>query len=166
MAPTGLQILVWWIKIHQSVGRASVLSIPEVPGHPTEPVMAYRLLLTASAITSPDQHLLTYLHQGHRTTVTVPILFQALAALLHDLRYDAGLLSLHSLHSRGATAAYRQGLDQIDIKHQRLWPSDTFWQYITSSCIATSPLAAGLAPTIQDTASTTSTTTSTSSTSS
>ena len=63
--------------------------------------------------------------------VTVPILSRALAALLHDLGYDAGLFSLHSLNRGGATTAYRQGLDQIDIKRQGLWTSDTFWQYIT-----------------------------------
>ena len=63
-------------------------------------------------------------------------------------------------------AAYRQGLDQIDIKHQGLWTSDAFWQYITSSCSATSPLAAGLACTIHGTASSMSATASTASTSS
>ena len=69
MAPPGLQILVRWTKTHQSVGQAPVLPIPEVSGHPTDPVAAYRLLLAASPTTSPDQPLLTYLH--------------ALGALLH-----------------------------------------------------------------------------------
>ena len=41
-------------------------------------------------------------------------------------------------------AAYQQGLDQIDIKHKGLLTRDAFWQYITSSCAATSPLAEGL----------------------
>ena len=76
--------------------------------------------------------------------VTVPILSLALAAILHNLGYDTSLFSLHSLHSRGVMAAYRQGLDQIDIKRQGLWTSDAFWHYITLSCTATSPLAAGL----------------------
>ena len=52
--------------------------------------------------------------------VTVPILFQTLAALLHDLVYDSSLFSLHSILRRGAMAAYQQGLDQIDIKRQGL----------------------------------------------
>ena len=98
--------------------------------------------------------------------VTVPILSPSLAALLHDLGYDASLSSLHSLCRGGAMAAYRQGLDQIDIKCQGLWTSNTFWQYITSSCPATSPIMAGLTHTIHDTASSTSTTASTSFTSS
>ena len=50
-------------------------------------------------------------------------------------------------------AAYRQGLDQINIKWEGLWTSDDFWQYITSSYAATSPLAVGHAYTIHDTAS-------------
>ena len=62
MAHPGLQILVWWTKTHQSVGRASVLPIPEVPGHPADLVTAC-CLLTASPTTSADQPLLTYIHQ-------------------------------------------------------------------------------------------------------
>ena len=150
-APPGLHILVRWTKTHQSVGRAPVLLIPDVPGHPADPVAAYHLLFIASPTTSPDQLLLSYLQQGHRTMVTVPILSQALASLLHDLGYDAGLFSLHSLCRGGATAAYRQGLDQINIKCQGLWTSDAFWQYITSSCTATSPLIEGLACTVHST---------------
>ena len=60
--------------------------------------------------------------------------------------------------------AYWQGLDQIDIKHQGLWTSDTFWQYIISSCAATSSLTVGLTRAIHDTASRMSITASTSST--
>ena len=116
MAPPGLQILVRWSKIHQSVGKAPVLPIMEGLGHPADPVAAYCLLLAASPTPSVDQPLLTYLHWGCCTMVTVPILSQSLAALLHDLGYDAGLFNLHSLRRWGVTAAYRQGLDHIDIK--------------------------------------------------
>ena len=49
-------------------------------------------------------------------------------------------------------AAYWQGLDQVDINHQGLWTSDAFWQYITSSCTATSPIAEGCARTVHATA--------------
>ena len=59
-------------------------------------------------------------------------------------------------------AAYRQGLDQIDIKSQGMWTNDTFWQYVTSSCAATSPVAAGLACAVQATMPTMSATSSTS----
>ena len=54
--------------------------------------------------------------------------------------------------------AYWQGLDQIDIKRQGMWTSDVFWQYITSSCPATSPLTEGLARAIHATATTASAT--------
>ena len=132
MAPPGLQILVRWTKTHQSVGRVPVLPILEVPGHPVNPVAAYCLPLTSSPTTLMDQPLLTYLHHGCCTIVTVPILSQALSALIHaPLSFNASLFSLHSLCRGGATAAYRQGLDQIDIKRQGLWTSDAFWLYIT-----------------------------------
>ena len=85
--------------------------------------------------------------------VSVPCLSRALAALLHHLGHDAGLFSLHSLRRGGATAEYRQGLDQIDIKRQGLWTSDAFWQYITALCPTTSPLAEGLTSAIHATAS-------------
>ena len=118
MAPPGPQILVWWTKTHQSVSRVPVLPIPEVPGHPADVVAAYRLLLASSPTTSVDQPLLIYLHRGHCTMVTVAILSRTLSALLHALSFNAGLFSLHSLCKRGAMAAYRLGLDQINIKWQ------------------------------------------------
>ena len=65
-----------------------------------------------------------------------------------------------------AMAAYQQRLDQIDIKLQGLWTSEAFWQYITSSYTATSPLTAGLTHAIHDAASSMATIASTSSTSS
>ena len=91
---------------------------------------------------------------------TVPLLSRALAGLLDHLGQDADLFSLHTLHRGGAIAAYRQGLDQIDINHQGLWTSDAFWQYIYSSCTATSPLTEGLARALHATASASPTSTS------
>ena len=108
---------------------------------------------TSSNLSSPEALL-----HGH---CTHPV--RALAALLHDFGYYAGLFSLHSLCRGGAMVAYWQGSDQIDIKHQGLWTSDAFWRYIISSCAATSPLTARLARPIEVTISSTSTTASTSS---
>ena len=48
-------------------------------------------------------------------------------------------------------AAYRQGLHQELIKHHRLWSSDSFWAYINSPCVASSPVAAGLTRAVQAT---------------
>ena len=73
MAPPGRQILVRWTKTHQSIGRTPVFPIMEVPGHPKNHVAAYWLLIT-SFTTMADQPLLTYIHPGHCTMVTVPIL--------------------------------------------------------------------------------------------
>ena len=85
------------------------------------------------------------------------------AIMVSMMHYAICLFSLHSLCRGGTTAAYWQGLDQINIKHQVLWTSNVFWQYIISSRTATSPLAAGLTRAIHNTASGMSTTASTSS---
>ena len=107
MAPPGLQILVWWTKTCQYPHPGSAND------NPADPVAAYCLLLTASSTTSAEQPLPLYLNLGRHTTVTVPILSGALAAFLHDLGYDAGHFSLHSLLRGGATAAYWWGLRTV-----------------------------------------------------
>ena len=81
---------------------------PVSAGTPSNPVTDY-CLLTALSTTSPDQPLVTYLHQGHRTMVMIPTLSPALVALLHDLGYDTSLFSLHSLH-RGGGGGVHGGL--------------------------------------------------------
>ena len=108
ITPPGLQILVQWTKTHQMMGQTPVLPITEVPVCPADPIAAYRLL-AASPTTSADQSLLSYLHQGSHTTVTVLILSQALATLLQDVSYDAGPFPLHSLHRGGGGATQFTG---------------------------------------------------------
>ena len=73
-----------------------MLPITEVPGYPADPVAAYHHLLASTPTISVDQPLLTYIHQGRRTTVTVPMLSRALSALLQTLGIDIGLYSLHT----------------------------------------------------------------------
>ena len=156
MAHPRLQILVRSTKTHQSVRTVPVLPIPGVPGHPTDPVAAYHHLLTSSPTISADQPLLTYIHQGR-------IHSHSPQAVLSPVCSTTSLWSRHwaffsySLQRGGAMAAYRQGLDHIHIRQQELWSSDTFWQYVTSSCAATSLVAAALPVAIQATAHTTST---------
>ena len=62
MAPPDLQILVRLTKTHQSVSRAPVLPIPEVPGHPMD-MLWTRLLLTVSS---------SHLHVPHRPGSACP----------------------------------------------------------------------------------------------
>ena len=72
------------------------------------------------------------------------MLASALSVLLDALNLDLGLFSLHSLHRGGATATYRQNLDPLHIKQQGLWKSDSFWTYITSTAVSSTPVALGL----------------------
>ena len=126
VSPPGLLLLVRWTKTHQTVGKSPVLPIPSVPGHPSDPVAAFHLLLCSSPTTSPNHPLLTYLKDGHLVIVTITMLARALASLLHTLHLDPGLFSLHSLRRGRATSAYRQGLDPLLIKGQGLLRSEAF----------------------------------------
>ena len=47
---------------------------------------------------------------------------------------------LYSLHREGAMAAYRARANPLDIKWHGIWSSNAFWVYITTPCVATSPV--------------------------
>ena len=79
------------------------------------------------------------------------MLATSLCNFLRILGYDTGLYSLHSLRRGGATVAYSQGVDQLDIKRHGSWSSDCFWKYITSPFVAKSPVAAALANAVANT---------------
>ena len=81
--PLGRLILIRGSKTLQLVGRASVLLIPEVPGHPADPVAAYRVLITASPTPSPNQPILTMREGDSQVTVLVTV--SMLSSALHIL---------------------------------------------------------------------------------
>ena len=64
--------------------------------------------------------------------------------MLNALRMDsaATLYSLHSLKRGWGTDGYRQGAQQLELMKHGLWTSDTFWDYVTSTCVQQSPGAA------------------------
>ena len=62
------------------------------------------------------------------------------------LGIDTSLFSIHSLRRGGPTAAYRAGIDQLNIKRHGMWASEAFWAYITApSSMSASPVATALA---------------------
>ena len=73
-----------------------MLPIPEVLGHPADPVAAYKDLCVASPTTNPNQPLLTVTKGRAQMVVTRYILSQALKVLLEVLHLDSALYSLHS----------------------------------------------------------------------
>ena len=90
--------------------------IPRVHGHPVDPVKAYLDLLAASPTTYPNQPLLTFSDGGTTTVMTIPMLARAFNILLEALPLDPGHYTLHSLIWGSATAAYKGGSDQLDVK--------------------------------------------------
>ena len=141
LAPLGLRVLVRLTKTHQTISNNPVLPIPGVPGHPADPVADCNSLLQSSPTLSPKQPILTYSTPLGLVTVTVFVFARALFILLDALDLDSGMFSLHSLHCGGATATYKQGLDPHHITWQCLWRSDSFWTYVTSTAVSSSPVA-------------------------
>ena len=79
MALLGLLLLIHWSYVCQAVGKNHLLSIPQVKGHPAEPIQAYRQFLAAShTTTSPDQPLFTVTTSTKLVAVTVHMLLKAL----------------------------------------------------------------------------------------
>ena len=116
-----------------SVGLSSVPS-----GH-------YRELLADSQTTSSDQPLLTVTKGNRETIVTTDLLAKSLTVMLVSHQLDSSVYTLHGLSRGGGTAAYRPGIDQLDIKRHGLWASYAFRGYITTRNVANSPITAALA---------------------
>ena len=133
------------------MATSPVLPITAVPGHPADPVDAFHQLIASSPSSSPDHPLLSYQHGRKLVIVTILMLASALATMIQALDLDTVLYSLHSLHWGGATSAYRQGLHWELIKRHGLWSSNSFWLYITSPCVASSPVSADLARAVEAT---------------
>ena len=121
MAPPGLHILVQCTKSDQSSVECQCS-----PSRKCRDTPQTRSLPTVSSLP---------LHLPHQQISLSSLTFsggivpwsQSLSALLHDLGFDASLFSLYRLCGGEATMAYRQVWDQIDIKRQGLWTSNTFW---------------------------------------
>ena len=71
------------------------------------------------------------------------------SSMVGAMDLDPALYSLHSLHRGWATVAHRQELQQEMIKHHGMGSSDSFWPYITSLVVASSPVVEGLANAVQ-----------------
>ncbi len=145
MSPPGLLLIIKWTKTSQKLDNTSVLPIPHIKDHVADPVHAYQRLLKLAPTRSANQPLLTHIVQGHLTVVTTKVLSNTLSVMLSELGYDPALFSLHSFRRGGATAAYKQGVDVLDIKRHGSWKSDAFWDYITAPIVSQSKVAAALA---------------------
>ena len=97
----GLLILVHWTNTHQLIGKAPVLPIPGLPGHPPNSITAYHQLLEASPTTSLNQSpVLTppISHHHPLTTLILPIVlpcsFSGHHVLLHTRESRVRFLDL------------------------------------------------------------------------
>ena len=127
LSPPGILLIICGTKTLQCVSNTPMLPISSVPGHPANPVAAYKQLLAASPTRSANQQLLlTFNKKGQIHTVTVTMLARALRLMLSAMGLDTVLHSLHRLWRRGATVAYRAWADQLNIKRHGIWSSEAF----------------------------------------
>ena len=134
--PPSFLSIVCWTKTVQVAGNNHLLPIPEIPGHPVDPVQVYNQLISASSTTSPDQHLFTITKVCRRVWVTVDMLSEVLRGMLSPLGMNYTLISLCSLMRGGTMVAYYNGINKLDKKCYNLWKSDTFWAYVTAPCVS------------------------------
>lgn len=111
---------------------------------------AYQALLTTSPTTHHNQPLfqLPDTH-GANKPVTKRHLSKAFNALVQRIGFLAHTFTLHDLRRSGASAAYKAGITFTHIKRHGTWQSDAFWQYITPSAAAASPVPAAMAAAVQ-----------------
>ena len=144
LAPPGLVVYVKWAKAQQAVQDTNLLPLPELKGHPADPVAAFRQLTLLSPSRSSMQPLLTHPSPAGRVTVTTAHLSKALQDMLTTLRLPARSYSLHSLRRGGCTAAYKQNVPVVDVKRHGRWTSDAFWGYVAAPQVANSKVASAL----------------------
>ena len=148
VAKPGLVVLLKWSKTAQSAQTHELIPLPAIPGSHLCPVTAYEKMVQQIPTQYPNQPLLVLPQDpvSHHTytPVTVSWLSRFMSTTLDTLGYDAKLFSLHSLRRSGATAAYKLGVDYMNIKRHGLWSSDSFWAYITSDSVSNSPVASAL----------------------
>ena len=137
LSPPGLVVQLKWSKTHQAPGTPGLVPIPSVPGQRTDPVAAYTSMLRAVPTRSPADPLLTL---PSRRPVTSRYLQRALRCILTALGLHAHAYSLHSFRRGGATTAFREGADFIDVKRHGLWRSDAFWVTLPTARCRTLPL--------------------------
>ena len=144
LAPPGVVVHVKWAKTQQAVQDTNLLALPELPGHPADPVAAFKQLTRLSPARSPEHPLLTFHRHDRPVTVTIAHLAKALTDLLAVIGRPVHEYSLHSLRRGGCTAAYKNNVPIMDVKRHGHWTSDAFWGYVANKQVANSKVAAAL----------------------
>ena len=99
VAPPGLLLIIRYTKSMQVVGKAPFLPIPEVIGHPADPVAAYKDIRLPMPTMSPNKPFLTVTRMGKKAIVTVDTLTRALKVMLDALGVEKTYALLYSLDS-------------------------------------------------------------------
>ncbi len=122
----GLKLRLKWAKNLQSSIQPHIIPIPAVTPIHIDPLTSF--IRMCQAVQVPHHKPLFMLNE--RTPLTVTKLRSTFALLCKEIGIDSDKYSLHSLRRGGATQAYSQGAELLDIQRHGAWSSTAFHDYI------------------------------------
>ncbi len=123
---TGLKLRLKWAKNLQSSIQPHIIPIPAVTPIQVDPLTSFVKMCTAVPV--HDKKPLFMLNQ--HVPLTVSKLRSVFALLCEQIGINPLEFSLHSLRRGGATQAYRQGAQLLDIQRHGAWSSTAFYDYV------------------------------------
>ncbi len=137
----GIVLALKWAKNLQSTLQPKLVAIPKVDQPIVDPVSTYQRMCSLFPA-SPEQPLFML---DATNFLTISRFRKTFTWLCQTIDIQEHKFSLHSLRRGGATCAYRQGADMLDIQRQGAWASTAFLNYITSRSPHKSSVCAALA---------------------
>ena len=129
--PGGVEVKIKWSKTIQKSQDATSILLPRIPGRGFCPVMTLDYMLLASPARGPDSPL--FITRAGRT-MPLGLLKKAWTEALIKLDLPTDRLSLHSLRSGGATAAWGSGqVTELDMMRHGTWSSTAWRGYVRPS---------------------------------
>ena len=127
-ANQGLEVTIKWSKTIQRTQDATTITLPRISGREFCPVVAYDALTLSNPL-KRDSAPLFATREGR--PLSLGLLKRAWKETLVDLALPHERLSLHSLRSGGATAAWDTGkVSETDLKKHGTWSSSAWMGYV------------------------------------
>ena len=126
--PNGIKVTLKWSKTLQRAQDATTIALPRISGREFCPVRAYDAL----SLSNPRQEKSAPLFATREgRPMPLGLLKRAWKETLVTVALPHERLSLHSLRSGGATAAWNTGLvSETDLKKHGTWASSAWMGYV------------------------------------
>ncbi len=122
----GLKLRLKWAKNLQSSIQPHIIPIPAVTPAQVDPLTTFIRMCTAV----PAHHKKPLFMLNQHLPLTVSKLRSVFALLCEQIGINPQEYSLHSLRRGGATQAYSQGAQLLDIQRHGAWSSTAFYDYV------------------------------------